>query len=240
MHVTAGSTLRGFARRKVTSGSASNPCSRPPRRAIRRWRRRRARSSPRCARRRPGGAGSTPAASTGSRRTPCRISGSRPPPSTRHGMRSGPASGRRWPRRRRASATTIGGSGRRSWQYLDEDGTVLGQRITPLDSRRRLRARRQGELSVVGADEHDTGAGGRGRGDRDGRCPHRRERSARWCSPRPGWPASARCGPSAERRRSRPSLSGPGRSGPWTRSSGPGTATWPPPSGWCTGPWAST
>ena len=33
------------------------------------------------------------------------------------------------------SATTTGGNGQESWQYLDEDGTVLGQRNHPPRSR---------------------------------------------------------------------------------------------------------
>jgi histidinol dehydrogenase len=54
-----------------------------------------------------------------------------------------------------------------SWQYHDADGTLLGQRITALDRVRGLRARRQGQLPLVGADELHSGPGRRCRRDRD-------------------------------------------------------------------------
>ena len=44
------------------------------------------------------------------------------------------------------------------WQYEEADGTLLGQKITPARPRRPLCARRQGRLSVIGADECHSGA----------------------------------------------------------------------------------
>jgi histidinol dehydrogenase len=56
----------------------------------------------------------------------------------------------------------------RSWSYRDADGSLLGQKVTPLDRVGHLRARRQGGLSVQRADERHSGAGGRCRRDRHG------------------------------------------------------------------------
>ncbi len=43
--------------------------------------------------------------------------------------------------RPRASARSTSGRRARDWSVTEADGTVLGQRVTPLDSRRRLRSR---------------------------------------------------------------------------------------------------
>ena len=69
----------------------------------------------------------------------------------------------------------------------EDDGTMLGQQVTPLDRVGPLRARRQGRLSVLGADE---------RGGREGR---RRAPSWSWWCPRPTACATTTCWP---RRRS--------------------------------------
>jgi histidinol dehydrogenase len=70
-----------------------------------------------------------------------------------------------------------------SWTYRDEDGTLLGQKVTPLGPRRHLCARRQGGLPVQ--PDHERGAGPCGRGGRNhhgrantgaGQRGHRRQR----------------------------------------------------------------
>ena len=87
----------------------------------------------------------------------------------------------------------------KSWDFTDADGTRLGQQVTPARARRPVRARRQGGLSVVGADER-----GAGEGRRRARADHGEPESAiRWCSPRRRSPASTACSASAARRRSR-------------------------------------
>ncbi len=50
----------------------------------------------------------------------------------------------------------------KSWQYEDEDGTVLGQEGDPAGSRRAVRAGWQGGVSVVCADERHSRESGRG------------------------------------------------------------------------------
>ena len=69
-------------------------------------------------------------------------------------------------------------------------------------SRRPVRAGRQGGLSVIGADERDSGQGGRrGRTDHGGADAGRRGQS-NWCWPRPRCAAAwTACSPSAARRR---------------------------------------
>ena len=57
---------------------------------------------------------------------------------------------------------------RNSWMDLQPDGSMLGQIIRPLKRVGIVCARRQGGLSVLGADERDPGAGRGGAGDRDG------------------------------------------------------------------------
>ena len=44
-----------------------------------------------------------------------------------------------------------------SWSYRDEDGTLLGQKVTPLDPRGHLCARRQGGVPVQRVDERHPG-----------------------------------------------------------------------------------
>ncbi len=51
----------------------------------------------------------------------------------------------------------------RSWSYRDADGTLLGQKVTPLDRVGIYVPGRQGGVSVERADERHPGAGGRRR-----------------------------------------------------------------------------
>ena len=67
-----------------------------------------------------------------------------------------------------------------SWQFTEPDGTMLGQRITRNRPRRAVRARRQGRLSVVGADERAARESGRSRRALHGSAhARRRAKSAR-------------------------------------------------------------
>ena len=109
-------------------------------------------------------------------------------------------------------------------------GQVVGQEVVPLARRRPLRARRPGQLPVVGADDGDTGAGGRrASGSSSARRRGRRRRGHR------RWPPPARCSASPRLpRRRRP---GGGRHGlrhgrcrAATSSSVPATRTSPRPS----------
>ena len=68
--------------------------------------------------------------------------------------------------------------------------------------RRHLRAGRQGGVSVVGADERDSGASGRRRARSSWSCRRPTACAIRWCSPPRIWPASTACSRSAARRRS--------------------------------------
>ena len=72
-----------------------------------------------------------------------------------------PRNARRWCRRPGACAPITSGRSTQSWSYTDADGNELGQKVTRARPRRRVRARRQGGLSVVGAHERRAGAGRR-------------------------------------------------------------------------------
>ena len=127
-----------------------------------------------------------------------------------------------------------------SWQYVDEDGSVLGQRITPIE--------RVGIYVPGGKASYPSSVlmnaiparGGRCRGDRDGGSRPVGEARPPGARRREG--GLGRRG--ADHRRGAgdrgPSRTGPNRSVRWTRSSGPETGTWPPPSGSCSAPSAST
>ena len=65
------------------------------------------------------------------------------------------------------------------------DGTVLGQQVTAAGPRRTLCAGRQGGLSVFGADECDSGQGGRRQGTDHGGARRRAARTTSWCWRRP-------------------------------------------------------
>ena len=106
--------------------------------------------------------------------------------------------------------------------------------------RRPLRAGRQGGVSVVGADERDSGQGRRRQGTDHGGADAGRREATSWCWRRPRWPASTACSPSAARRRSArwPTARRPCRR--WTRSSAPATPTSPRPSAACSASSAST
>ncbi len=125
----------------------------------------------------------------------------------RRARRAAAGAARRARRRRRAHPRLPRAPARRcgrSWSYRDADGSAARPAGDAARPRRHLRARRQGGVSVVGADERDAGEGRRRRRDRHGRCPTpgRRAQSA---GARRGArsPASTACSRSAARRRSR-------------------------------------
>jgi hypothetical protein len=119
----------------------------------------------------------------------------------------------------------------RSWQYRDADGTLLGQKVTPLD--------RVGIYVPGGKAAYPSSvlmnaipAQVAGVGEIVMVVPTPRgERNACWCWPRPSWPACTGSSPSAARRpwprwpTARPACRA------WTRSPVPATPTWPAPSG---------
>ncbi len=99
------------------------------------------------------------------RRAPsCRRRSTRSPPAQRARARSGGA---------RACAATTSASSRpcgRSWSYRDADGTLLGQKVTPLDRVGIYVPGGKAAYPSSRADERDSGAGRRRRRDRHGRA----------------------------------------------------------------------
>ena len=141
---------------------------------------------------------------------------------------------------RRASARYHERQRARSWTYREARRHACWPAGDAARPRRPLRARRQGGVSVVGADERDAGAGRRRGRDRHGRAHARTARAIRWCSRRRISPASTACSRSAARRRSRRSPTARRRFPRSTRSSAPATPTSPRPSAACSARSAST
>ena len=106
--------------------------------------------------------------------------------------------------------------------------------------RRRLRAGRQGGVSVVGADERDPRAGRRRAGDRHGRAHARRRAQSAGARRRAPGRRRRACSRSAARRRSRRSPTARRRFPRSTRSAVPATPTSRRPSAACSAPSAST
>ena len=185
-------------RRLSTRDRASTPSSARSRattpRRTRRCRRRCARSSPtcasaatrRCARTRRSSTACLAAASSSSTRQSCVDAIPRR------------AGGCACARRTSASSAFHERQLQKSWDFTDADGTRLGQQVSPLERVGLVRARRQGRLPVVGADERGAGEGGGRARAGDGEP----ESRTRWCSPRRRSPASTACSASAARRRS--------------------------------------
>ena len=104
----------------------------------------------------------------------------------------------------RASAATTSASSRhcgRSWSYRDADGTLLGQKVTPLDRVGIYVPGGKAAYPSIRADERDAGPGRRRRRDRDGGADARRRAEpagARRGRTSPAWTA---CSRSAARRR---------------------------------------
>ena len=207
------------------TGAPSTGCSRPPAFATAPPTRARARSSDRV---RAGGDAALRRYARRPRRpqrapSRCRAVPGRPRPAPCRRPCAPPSSGRRAAIRKVARHRC-----RRGWRLQVGPGVSVEQRVMPLVARRLLRARRPLSAALVAADDGHPGPrrrrarGGRGlpaprrRGVRRGargrrRPPVPRGRRARH---RGAWPtARARCRG-------------------WTRSSGPATAGWRPPSRW--------
>ncbi|GAO26698.1 histidinol dehydrogenase [Alicycliphilus sp. B1] len=87
-----------------------------------------------------------------------------------------------------------------SWSYRDEDGTLLGQKVTPLGPRGHLRARRQGGLPEQRAHERHPRPRGRRARDHHGRAHAQGREEPAGAGRRHCGPASRAPSPSAARR----------------------------------------
>jgi histidinol dehydrogenase len=126
-----------------------------------------------------------------------------------------------------------------SWSYRDEDGTLLGQKVTPLD---RVgiyvpggKAAYPSSVLMNAIPAHVAGVQ-----DIIMVVPTPKARRTRWCWPPPMWPACTAPSPSAA---PRPWRRWPTARPPcprWTRSPAPAMPMWPAPRSACSASWAST